>query len=222
MAVAFNGVAASFTVNSATQITATVPAMATPGPITVTTPGGTAQSAASFTIQAASTNLLIYVDSLLNGFQDYSWATVNFYNASPVYSGSDSISVTADQYEALWPYHAPFNTSPYASLSFWINGGAAGAGGVQVMGVTNSTETTIYNLPILAANTNTWTQFNIPLSALGVFLVLCQQLWNDHFLRGFYPIKPGHSTDPGCGVSATAVWLVCPATFRLFRPDLLD
>src|SRR5262249_41730209 len=41
-AVKFYGLAASFTVNSNTQITATVPANATSGSITVTTPGGTA------------------------------------------------------------------------------------------------------------------------------------------------------------------------------------
>src|SRR5439155_1230252 len=49
-AVLFNSVSASFTVNSATAITATVPAGATSGPISVTTPDGTASSASSFTV----------------------------------------------------------------------------------------------------------------------------------------------------------------------------
>lgn len=49
-AVAFNGVSAAFTVQSASQIAATVPAAATSGPITVTTPFGSATSAASFTV----------------------------------------------------------------------------------------------------------------------------------------------------------------------------
>jgi hypothetical protein len=138
-------------------------------------------------VQTAATNLPIYVDSLLNGFQDYSWATtVNYENTAPVYSGSHSISVTASAYTALWLYRANFNTAPYASLSFWINGGAAGAQGLQVMGVTNQAYGAIYNLPALAANT--WAQFNIPLSALGVANVAnCQGFW-------FWPSLSGATT----------------------------
>ena len=48
--VTFNNVTATFVVNSATQITATVPTTATTGTIKVTTPGGTATSATSFTV----------------------------------------------------------------------------------------------------------------------------------------------------------------------------
>jgi uncharacterized repeat protein (TIGR03803 family) len=48
--VTFNQVSASFTVNSDTQITATVPATATTGKIAVTTKGGTASSTTSFTV----------------------------------------------------------------------------------------------------------------------------------------------------------------------------
>jgi hypothetical protein len=51
-AVKFNGAAATFTVNSGTQITATVPTGATTGPIAVTTPAGTGTSATSFTVNA--------------------------------------------------------------------------------------------------------------------------------------------------------------------------
>src|SRR5438552_3691266 len=49
-AVLFNGTSASFTVNSATSIAATVPSGATTGPISVTTSGGTASSASGFTV----------------------------------------------------------------------------------------------------------------------------------------------------------------------------
>jgi hypothetical protein len=48
--VKFNGVTATFIVNTATKITATVPTGATTGPISVTTAGGTATSTSNFTV----------------------------------------------------------------------------------------------------------------------------------------------------------------------------
>ena len=51
--VKFNGVTATFIVNSAIKITATVPTGATTGRITVTTPGGTATSTSDFTVTTA-------------------------------------------------------------------------------------------------------------------------------------------------------------------------
>jgi len=50
-AVKFNGVSASFTINSATQVTAIVPRGATTGPISVTNPNGTAFGDDPFTIK---------------------------------------------------------------------------------------------------------------------------------------------------------------------------
>jgi len=58
-AVTFNGISAGFTVNSATQITATVPTNATPGLISVTTPTGTALSSNSFTVTGSTVDLAI-------------------------------------------------------------------------------------------------------------------------------------------------------------------
>jgi hypothetical protein len=54
-AVKFNGVAATYAVSSATQISATVPAGATTGPITVSAPGGTVTSAQRFTVYSTPT-----------------------------------------------------------------------------------------------------------------------------------------------------------------------
>jgi hypothetical protein len=46
--------ATTFTVNSATQVTATVPSGTKTGKITITTPGGTANSTGTFTVPVAA------------------------------------------------------------------------------------------------------------------------------------------------------------------------
>ncbi len=49
-----------------------------------------------FTIACLSQNPLpVYTDSLQSGFQDWSWATRNLNNTSPVHKGSRSIGVNA-------------------------------------------------------------------------------------------------------------------------------
>lgn len=55
-AVTFNNTAATFSVLTATQLVASVPVGATTGALRVTTPGGIATSAASFTLRLAPTN----------------------------------------------------------------------------------------------------------------------------------------------------------------------
>ena len=56
--VTFNGAAASFAVNSSTQITATVPSAATSGPVAVTTSAGTGTSSTNFTVTAPAAPMI--------------------------------------------------------------------------------------------------------------------------------------------------------------------
>lgn len=121
----------------------------------------------------AQPNLPIYSGYLVNGFQNWSWATVNMANTSPLYLGSDTISVTdGANYQALYLEHSssvgsgPFNTSAYNSLDFWINGGASGGQKQQVVGLINGTPQLTY--PLGTLQTNMWQHFTIPLSSLGV------------------------------------------------------
>jgi hypothetical protein len=131
----------------------------------------------------AQANVPVYTNHLVNGFQDqgYSWATVNYANTSPIYSGSTySISVSASDYSALWLYHPDFTTAYYTNLNFWINGGSGGGQVVEVQGVQvqngNGVGLGGYTLPALAKNT--WQQFTIPLSTLGVAsLTNCNGFW---------------------------------------------
>ena len=55
----FHGVSAVFTVDSASRLTATVPTNATAGPISVTTPAGTALSSSNFIVTGSSVDLAV-------------------------------------------------------------------------------------------------------------------------------------------------------------------
>jgi hypothetical protein len=110
----------------------------------------------------------IYADSLQNGWMDYGWATINYNNTSPVYSGSLSVAVTISDtsYQAIYIAHAAFNCSTYSNLTFWINGGTNGGQQLQVVGHAGNATQLSTNLPALAANT--WQKYSISLATLGL------------------------------------------------------
>lgn len=118
----------------------------------------------------AQSNLLIYADTLTNGWLDYSYCTRNFNNPTPVHSGNYSISATiTSAYGGLQLYHAPFNNSNFASISFWLNGGVSGGQQLQMYGNLGSNPTAqaprfYLNAPLV----NTWQHYIVPLSFLGV------------------------------------------------------
>ena len=115
-------------------------------------------------------NLTIYSDSLVNSWQDWSYTTHDLANTSPVHSGSDSISVTITSgYAGVQFYHTDMTNTAYASISFWLNGGASGGQQLQMYG--NLGTPIVAQSPRYYLNTplaNTWQQYTIPLSALGV------------------------------------------------------
>ncbi len=114
----------------------------------------------------AQADLPIYTDHLVNGFQDWSWAPHNFANTAPVHSGSNSISVNATAYQAIWLEHPGFNPGPYSNLVFWANGGAAGGQRLQVRAVVNGNAGATFAAAPLTAGL--WRQLSVPLSKLGL------------------------------------------------------
>jgi hypothetical protein len=121
----------------------------------------------------ARADQIIYDDARQNGWQDWGWATINYLNTSPVHAGSDSISVTiSGAWQGIQIWHPDLDSTPYASLSFWLHGGSSGGQKLQVYGLidvggTNNFATSprYYIGPLVAG---TWQQFTVPLSALNV------------------------------------------------------
>ena len=117
----------------------------------------------------AQASLPIYTDNLVNGFQDWSWATRNMDNTTPVHSGSASISVTSSAWTALAFENSDFNTTPYTNLTFWAHGGTNGGQQLQVYAQygPGGTNGTTVSLPS-TLTAGTWKPYTISLSALGV------------------------------------------------------
>jgi alpha-N-arabinofuranosidase len=107
----------------------------------------------------------IYTDALINGWENWSWASVNLGASSPVHGGTKSISVSAGAWQAIYLHHAPFDSSNYTHLNFWIHGGSTGGQRLLVQAQLNGTPQPAVGLVPLAANT--WQQITLSLSALG-------------------------------------------------------
>lgn len=110
---------------------------------------------------SSTTTYLIYEDALNSAWADWSWSTTrNFGNASPVQSGTKSLSV---KYDAGWAglyLHAntPVNLTGLTHLKFWVHGGANT--GQQIRVILNG------GGPYYTVNptANQWTLVTIPLS----------------------------------------------------------
>lgn len=114
----------------------------------------------------AADDLSVYDDGLRSGWENWSWAAVDFASTAVVHGGTTSVAVDAGPWTAVWFRHAAFDTTDYGNVSFWINGGPAGGQRLHVAAtLADSGQPIGFDLPPLAPAT--WQQITIPLSALG-------------------------------------------------------
>ena len=136
-------------------------------------------SALSFGIPltAHSADTPVYDDGLATGWDSWSWnTTVNFSAASPVRSGTKSLSVT---YTAAWAglyLHADpaIDLTGYDHLTFWVHGG--NSGNQQFCVVANNDGNNTFSI---TAPPNVWVKVDVPLSTLGTPSILSDLYWQD-------------------------------------------
>ncbi len=124
---------------------------------------------------AATDDMQIYSGRFNNGWGDsWSWmpryATNNpVFTSSSVYVASNSMACVPDgNYQAWWlKAGTTVDTTIYASLSFWIHGGATGGQTISVQGELNGSKSGLPSVQVTAP-TNSWKQVTISLSSLGV------------------------------------------------------
>jgi Glycoside hydrolase family 44 len=125
-------------------------------------------------LQGLRADQIIYDDTLENGFEDWGYATENYANTTPVHSGSDSISVTVGSgYQGIQIINpSGINDSGFTSLTFWLNGGSSGGQSLQAYGclAIGGTGNVAQSprVPLATPVANTWQQYTISLSSLGV------------------------------------------------------
>ena len=188
-------------------------------------------------VAAAQSNLPVYDDSLHNGFEDRLWTSLNLACDSPVHSGTHSIRVEPmGPWQGLFLHHPGLDTVPYASVSFWINGGELGGQRLQVqalLGDSNPPANVYYRFTV---QTDGWQQITVPLAILGGenqsnLTGLWIQLTPNGASNAFYVddiqfnLKPTEATMPPGGVpasnsakvsvadaySAAAIWCIAGA-----------
>lgn len=109
----------------------------------------------------------LYQDTLMNGWEDWGWAAINYNNAAPVHGGSKSIAVTMGTgYPGIFWHRSAFGSSVYTNLVFWIHGGSRGGQKLQVNALINSSAQ--QTVPIEAPVANAWQKRTVSLAALGV------------------------------------------------------
>ena len=93
---------------------------------------------------------------------------MNLANTRPVFPGySHSISASCAKYTALYLKHAALDSSPFANLTFWLQGGTSGGQVLSVKAVLGGMAPPQAQLIGPLAPGNLWQHFTIPLAALG-------------------------------------------------------
>jgi alpha-L-arabinofuranosidase len=147
----------------------------------------------------------IYTDTLVSGWQSWSWATVNLSSSSTVHGGTHSMAVVSGPYEALYLHHAALDGRLYSSLTFWIHGGATAGQHLRAQATRLGEPQPPVALPTL---TSSWQQVTLSLPSLGVS--------NAEDFDGFWLQETTGSTQPTYYVDdARLVGAVPPATVHL-------
>ncbi len=164
----------------------------------------------------------IYAGSLQNGWQYWGWGNDSLTNPAPALSAT-SIKAQAGPWQGVYLHHAPFRTSPAATVSFWINGGATGGQALAVKALRSGVpQAAVPLLPLKAG----WQQVRITLPRLGVGAALDMDgLWVQNntattlapfyldkiVITGLPPVLPPAPPAPA-GLTATPQWAAsCPA-----------
>jgi hypothetical protein len=116
----------------------------------------------------AAASQTVYDDSLVQGWENWSWASVDLEATAPVHTGTASIAVTFDAWEGLYLHNASVNTLGLTDLRFYVHGGSSGG---QQMNVflnldANGNAENGPSISVPSPQPNAWSEVLVPLSEL--------------------------------------------------------
>lgn len=115
--------------------------------------------------------LAVFDDQLQNGFQNWSWATVDLANTTSVHAGTRSIRVEPDGYRALYLHHDGLDATRFSNLRFWINPTAPVAQNLTVVALDGTVEAGRVAVEAALGRTLTpgvWQEVIVPLASIGL------------------------------------------------------
>ena len=123
------------------------------------------------TVSRPKAPLVIFSDSLGDGWQNWSWASVDLAVTGPVESGKAAIRMTPDNWKAVYLHHESLGTDGYGSLQFSLRV-PTGTASLRVCAVDSSGAFTkgVLLAPYLTDQMGKagWGVVRIPLADLGV------------------------------------------------------
>jgi alpha-N-arabinofuranosidase len=116
-------------------------------------------------------HLPLYLDYPAGKWDDWSWATRDMRNTSPVHSHQYSIRAYLLPWTAIRFHHSEgFNTTGFSHLEFWVHGGSTGGQQFSIMAAVNGIDRP--HVPITnyisSIPANQWVRVQVPLAHLGV------------------------------------------------------
>ncbi|MBP7864508.1 MAG: endoglucanase [Acidobacteria bacterium] len=131
---------------------------------------------------ASADPLQVYVDSLLNGFEDWSWATHNLGQTAVVHTGGSAVSFEPDSWGGLYFHRsAGIDVNAYDRLEFWVHGGASGGQAVRLALLIGGSSAGSARVDTFitggAIPAGQWVKVTVPFASLGLTTGILDGFW---------------------------------------------
>lgn len=137
----------------------------------------------SFCLVGAQSDVQAFVDSTVNGWDYWGWASaanINLANTSPVQGGTKSIRWTPSNWEAIY-FHAntPLTSANFVSLEFYVHGGTTGGQNIVLAFNQNAASNPHPTVAVLGGSipANTWTKVTVSFSSIGLTSGSIVEFW---------------------------------------------